>query len=89
MKKEISPVTAAIVIIVVLAVIAFVGWRYFVGGTEAPAIDPSKMPVGGPGLPPPGMAPGGARPGAPSPGAEAGQPGALSAPQRPPAGGNY
>lgn len=66
MKKEISPVTAAIVIIVVLAVIAFVGWRYFFAEPEPPVIDPSQMPVGGPGVPPPGMAPGGpGGPGAP------------------------
>lgn len=85
MKKEVSPVTAAIVIIIVLAAIAVLGWRFFFAQPEAPAIDPRKVPVGGPGMPPPGMAPGGMQP----PGAPAGQPGAPSAPQRPPASENY
>lgn len=64
MKKEVSPVTAAIVIIVVVAIIAIVGWWYFAKGTEAPAIDPSKMPIGGPGVPPSGLMRGGMQPGA-------------------------
>ncbi len=63
MKKEVSPTTAAIVIIVVLAVIAVVAWRFFFAEPAAPTIDPSKMPVGGPGLPPPGMMPGRQPPG--------------------------
>ncbi|MGQ9487041.1 MAG: hypothetical protein ACUVTY_06155 [Armatimonadota bacterium] len=84
MKKEVSPVTAAIVIIVVVAIIAIVGWWYFAKGTEAPAIDPSKMPIRGPGVPPSGLMRGGTQPGAP-----AGQPGVPSAPQRPPAPGGY
>ncbi len=73
MKKEISPVTAAIVIVIVLAVLAIVGWRYFFAEPEVPVFDPSQMPVGGPGIPPPGMAPGGP----PAGGAPAGQPGAA------------
>ncbi len=81
MKKEINPTTAAIVIVLVLAVLAIIGWRYFFAEPEPPVIDPSKMPVGGPGAPPPQMAPGGA-PVGPAPGAPA-------APQRPPASGGY
>ncbi len=67
MKKEVSPATAAIVIIVVLAVIAIVAWRYFFAEPEVPVVDPSKMPIGGPGMPPPGMTPGGP-PGGAAPG---------------------
>lgn len=72
MKKEVSPVTAAIVILVVLAVVAIAGWRYFIAGAEAPPIDPTRLPVGGPGMPPPGAIPGGA-PGAPAPGGQTGR----------------
>ncbi|MDW8105097.1 MAG: hypothetical protein RMK92_08810, partial [Armatimonadota bacterium] len=68
----------AIVIIVVLAVIVFVGWRYFFAEPEPPVIDPSQMPVGGPGVPPSGMAPGGAG----APGAAPGAPPAAPAAPR-------
>jgi hypothetical protein len=80
MKKEISPVTAAIVILVVLAVIVIAGWRYFFAEPAVVPIDPNAPPpVGGPGVAP-GMVPGGA-PGAPAP------QGAPTAPQSPPASG--
>lgn len=88
MKKEISPVTAAIVILVVVVILGIIGWRYFFAEPAPPVIDPSQMPVGGPRMPPPGMAPGG-QPGAAAPGATQGQPGAPAAPQRPPASEGY
>jgi len=76
MKKEISPVTAAIVILVVLAVIAIVGWQYFFAEPAVVPIDPNAPPpVGGPGVAPGGM------PGGPTP------QGAPTAPQTPPASG--
>jgi len=87
MKKEISPTTAAIVIVLVLAVLAIIGWRYFFAEPAAPVVDPSKMPIGGPGMPPPGMAPGGA-PAGPAPAAPA-QPGTPAAPQRSPQPESY
>jgi len=87
MKKEISPTTAAIVIVLVLAVLAIIGWRYFFAEPAAPVVDPSKMPIGGPGMPPPGMTPGGAPAGS-APGAPA-RSGAPATPQRPPASEGY
>ncbi|GBC96267.1 hypothetical protein HRbin16_02069 [bacterium HR16] len=81
MKKEVSPVTAAIVIVVVLAILAFVGWRYFFAEPAVVPIPPGgRPPVGGPGIPPAGMAPGG-QPGMAAPGAPQGQPGTPAAPQ--------
>ncbi|MGC8785470.1 MAG: hypothetical protein ACP5RN_13935 [Armatimonadota bacterium] len=83
MKKEISPVTAAIVIVVVVVILGIIGWRYFFAEPAVVPIPPGgRIPVGGPGMPPPGMAPG-RQPGAMTPGAPQAQPGAPAAPQRP------
>lgn len=69
MRKEISPVTAAIVIVAVLVVLGFAAWKYFFAPPPLVPVRPGEIPVGGPGIPPPGMQPGG-----PAPGAQQGAP---------------
>ena len=78
-KAEVSPVVAAIVIILVIAIAATIGWYFLVRQPVGPTPVGPPMQYGPPGQP--GM------PGAPAPGAPApGVPSAPPAPTAPPGG---